>query len=129
MSNITPDELRKLADQYDRSDEFGYARQFGQTLRAAADQLEEMKSEIERRDALAEAQHELNKTLHRQVVEFEADRDRLAAENERLRAALVELRQNINLWRIPKAGGQDRYAGMPPGMRTIDETLSGKGKP
>jgi seryl-tRNA synthetase len=34
------DELRKLADQYAATDEFGYARQFGQALHQAADALD-----------------------------------------------------------------------------------------
>ena len=40
---------------------------------------------------------------------------------------LAELLEKINnspeLWRIPKAGGQDQYAGMPPFCRLIDAAL------
>lgn len=38
--------------------------------------------------------------------------------------ALTEIRTNELLWRIPKIGGQDQYAGMPPLARFIDDTLN-----
>lgn len=38
-------------------------------------------------------------------------------------ATLAKLRLDGSLWKRPGSGGQDRYAGMPPGMRIIDEAL------
>lgn len=60
---------------------------------------------------------ERNVKLDRQVTELEAQ---CAA----MREVLVELRDKKDLWKMPKIGGQDRYAGMPPGIRKIDGALS-----
>jgi hypothetical protein len=40
-----------------------------------------------------------------------------------LEKTLKTLRDNPSMWKRGGAGGQDQYAGMPPGMRLIDETL------
>jgi hypothetical protein len=43
--------------------------------------------------------------------------------HDALVAALTTLRNDLSLWKTKGAGGQDQYAGMPPGMRLIDEAL------
>lgn len=50
-------------------------------------------------------------------------------EHERARSAgllkaLKHIRNNSNLWRIGRAGGCDKYAGLPPAMRTIDDAIA-----
>jgi hypothetical protein len=47
----------------------------------------------------------------------------LERENAKLRALLLRVRQEPDLLRTPRAGGQDQYAGMPPIYRIIDSEL------
>lgn len=49
--------------------------------------------------------------------------DRLVKDKENLIQLLKDLRNNSDLWRIPKIGGQDQYAELPTGMRFIDTVL------
>lgn len=37
--------------------------------------------------------------------------------------ALELLRRDYSLWKVPRAGGQDKYAALPPAMRVIDAAL------
>lgn len=54
--------------------------------------------------------------LEKQVSELQA----LVAKKDEL---LGEVRKDKDLWRIGK-GGQDKYAGLPPALRLIDQALS-----
>lgn len=40
------------------------------------------------------------------------------------RDCLVTLRDNPKLWKAGGAGGQDQYAGQPPGMRLVDAAIA-----
>lgn len=51
----------------------------------------------------------------------------LMNENAGLKAALEQLRADSKLWKIG-AGGQDKYAGLPPAMRIIDAVLAETGR-
>lgn len=48
----------------------------------------------------------------------------LSAQVVQLREGLKTIRDNPELWKRPKIGGQDKYAGMPPLVRKIDSILS-----
>ena len=48
----------------------------------------------------------------------------LSAQVAGLREALSVIRNNPDLWKRPKIGGQDKYAGMPPLVRKIDSILA-----
>lgn len=50
--------------------------------------------------------------------------DNLQAANGVLREALNKIRNNRKSWKSGGIGGQDKYAGQPPTLRVIDETLS-----
>lgn len=53
-----------------------------------------------------------------------AQRDQALAVAKGLGEVLKELRTNIKLWKSSGAGGQDTYAGLPPGMRIVDAALA-----
>ena len=55
-------------------------------------------------------------SLQIQLAEAQGD-------NAALVEFLKELRSNNGSWRFPKAGGQDRYAGMPGFVRKLDRVL------
>ena len=48
----------------------------------------------------------------------------LSAQVAGLREGLTVIRDNPELWKRPKIGGPDKYAGMPPLVRKIDSILS-----
>lgn len=58
------------------------------------------------------------------IVGEEYHMERLLEENRKYKEALQKLRDDRSLWQKPRAGGQDKYAGMPPGMRVVDEALN-----
>ena len=75
------------------------------------------KAEIARLQAEIAALREEN-DLQRDSIQ------QLSAQVAGLREALSVIRNNPDLWKRPKIGGQDKYAGMPPLVRKIDSILA-----
>lgn len=48
----------------------------------------------------------------------------LKADNAAMVGLLRTLRSKPDLWKFPRAGGQDKYAGMPGFIRRLDAVLS-----
>ena len=47
----------------------------------------------------------------------------LSSANAELVEVLRKIRNDTSLWKAPRAGGQDQYAGMPPFCRIIDAAM------
>lgn len=73
-------------------------------------------------DVLTSIEGELLK-IRKACKEALDERDSLRAKLSLVRRKVEEIGNDSSLWKVPRIGGQDQYAGMPPACRIIDEIL------